>query len=56
MALVQTANKDYWQHFVFSRVFLVSRLCLRHAFFRHGPVFVLLIIIIFLTISKLLLG
>jgi len=47
MALVQTANKDYWQHFVFSRVFLVSRLCLRHAFFRHGPVFVLLIIIIF---------
>jgi len=40
MALVQTSNKDYWQHFGFSHVFLVSLLCLRYAFFRHGPVFV----------------
>jgi len=29
MGLVQTANKVYWRHFVFFRVFFVSLLCTR---------------------------
>ena len=40
----QTADKGYWRHFRFIRVVFVSRICLPHAFFRRGPVFVLLII------------
>jgi len=38
IGLVQTANKGYWRHFVFFRVTYLP-----HAFFRRGPVFVLLI-------------
>jgi len=41
--LAQTANKIYWWHFRFLRVVFVSLLILPHAFFRRGPVFVLLI-------------
>jgi len=47
MDLAQNANKVYWRHFRFLRVVFVSLLCLPHAFFRLGPVFVLLIIQLF---------
>jgi len=47
MNLAQTANKVYWQHFLFLRVVFVSLLCLPYAFFRRGPVFVFLIIKLF---------
>jgi len=47
MDLAQTANKGYWRHFRFLRVVFVSLLCLPHAFFRRGPVFVFLIIKLF---------
>jgi len=44
MGLVQTAIKGYWRHFRFSCSFCVTNLPIPHAFFRHGPVFVLFII------------
>jgi len=47
MDLAHTANKGYWRHFRFLRVVFVSLLCLPHAFFRRGLVFVLLIIKLF---------
>ena len=47
MDLAQTANKRYCRHFKFLCVVFVSLLMLPHAFFRRGPVFVLLIIKIF---------
>jgi len=47
MDLAQTANKDYWRHIRFLCLVFVSLLCLPHAFFRRGPVFVLLIIKLF---------
>jgi len=45
--LAQTANKDYWRHFSFFLCSFVSLLCLPYAFFRRGPVVVLLIIKLF---------
>ena len=47
IGLAQTA-KGYWRHFGLLRVVFVSFLCLSHAFLRRGPVFVLLIIKLFL--------
>ena len=47
IGLAQTANKGYWRHFRSLRVVFVSLLCLPHAFFRRGPVFVFLIIKLF---------
>ena len=55
MDLAQTANKGYWRHFRFLRVVFVALLCLPHAFFRRGPVFVLLKSKTFPTSNKLLL-
>ena len=45
--LAQTADKGNWWHFRLLREVFVSRICLPHAFFRRGPVFVLLIIKLF---------
>jgi len=45
--LAQTANEGYWRHFMLFRVVFLSLLCLPHAFFRRGPVLVLLIIKLF---------
>jgi len=47
MNLAQTANKGYWRHLRFPREVFVSLLCLPHAFFRRGPVLVLLITKVF---------
>jgi len=49
MGLVQTAIKGYWRHFGDFRIVFVSLICLPHAFFRRGAVFVLLPIIFFDT-------
>jgi len=54
MSLVQTANKGYWQHFVFFVYFLCHFYAYPTRFFWRGPVFVLLIIKLFSTIDKLL--
>ena len=42
MDLAQTVNKGYWWHFKFLRVVFVSLQILSHAFFRRGPVFLLI--------------
>ena len=43
MHLIRTANKSYWQHFVFFRLFFVTFMPAPRVF-RRAPVFVLLIL------------